>query len=1327
MRRVAFLLLSMLLAALPCRASFKVTEQDDSGITVSFDFSDLSDIYDGTGRWAGCRVPGFSTSLVESSGVNIPADAMLFAIPPTGEVRLSIGSAAVRGERMLGPGPPAPGLREELLNLPGVPAEITSTGFMRGQRIAALRICPAVFDGARGVFRIYDRFNVRLDFTGAGGGLPPALGSARKDPFEDVYKRLLVNHEQGKAWRRRPEMAALRADGDDYFTDSPNWIKVKIESTGIYRIEGSDLVAAGVSLAAIDPATLRLYGGGGLPLSENLLDTNPAWMTQMALKVDDGGDGSFDPDDEMVFYALGVRDWTNLFESGRSMESYYKSFFSDYNYYWLTWGGSFSSPPKQMSTRSLPGCSGCDFHQPASFLERVHVEMDALSDFNIRAEDGWYWRPLRLDDNVRLSPDTPYPDPSRKGKARVRVADWHSSKECSGRYFRLQMGFNGYTVADSIWQASLTWRDILDLSASVTLQDMDEQEITLKMSSAIPPAYPGSYCSNLYLAWYEMYYWRRFVALNNRLAFFSPDTTCFAKYESGGFTSPSVYAFDVTDQFNVAELSGFEVTGTTSFQVSFYDSAYEGALRRYALTTTGNLLKPAGLNAESISDIRHRPGNDYLIITRDVLMGSALKMSDLHDGEIVTVDEIYDEFGWGMPDVTAIRDFLRWRYDTGADLHYVLLLGDATWDYKGYHTTGGYPNYVPSYERRYMPPVGDPYCTDDFFCYLTPNTPDGSETEDSVDYYLDVALARIAAPSAGEAAVVVEKSIAYQTAPVPGRWQNRVCLVADDDRTPSGCDARAHTVDMEYISNYGYPVEFDRTKIYLVEYPFDQSGLKPGARAEFIAALNSGVLIANYVGHGDQHRMAQEEVLNPSSIPLINTGRKEFFLIAATCNVSRFDEVTLSSMTEELIKKTDGGAIGSFASTHFCIPERNKRLNTEFLANVFPEGDAHEVLPVADAVVIAKAKTSAYGSAYRNNNEMFTLLADPRLELFAPELEIEFDSPLADTLSRKGIYEFSGRVMAGDTVATWLNDVVTVYAFEGQDESGYMSCMGFLDFVVPGSEIFRGQAEVTAGEFSVSFLVSTDAREGTRGQLRGIIAGAQASAAGLLDSVEIYGELASLDDEGPEMSIVTAGGEAGPGDTLSVKTGDRLRLDLVDSSGVAIRAKSEFIPSVSVMVDEGERIDLTDSVFAHVDDFRASYVYFDVPAMQSGVHDLAVAAFDNLNNFAEEDFRLLVEGQVNVETNVVHVYPNPVSQLSYIICEYERMLDIDISVWTVAGRKIWSYRSDDARSYHEVPWRARDNAGDPVANGTYIMKVEAKDPEDPSYTLTSNVMLAVLR
>jgi hypothetical protein len=1322
----ACLLVLLLLAFGAGATTVDVVAQDDSGITLSFDFSSMADVTDETGEWAGCTLPGPGFSAAVAGGISVPVDVMLFAVPPSGDVRLSVISAVVRDERA--PGFAAGSLDSlvETGDLPGVPAEITATGFMRRQRIAALRICPVPFDAGEGRFRVYERLVVRLVFRGSGEGAAWSA-PARRDEFEDIYRSLLANYEQGRAWRSAAPRRLSAAEGD-YFSSSPNWVKVKIESTGVYRITGVDLADAGVVLSTVDPATLRLYGGGGLPLSENLLDTNPAWMDQMPLKVTGGGDGRIDLGDSLIFYALGMRDWTNLYEPGRDMESYYKSFFSDYNYYWLTWGGTFSSEPKRMEVRDLPSCGGCDYYQPPSFMERVHVEIDAINDFNVRADDGWYWRPLRLDETVRLTPDTPSPDPDRDGMARVRLADWHGTGDCIGGYFRVTMNFNSRQLVDSVWQASQTWRYVVDIDHTVDVADADEQEIAIRMLRNIPPAYPGTSCSKLYLAWYEMYYWRRFVAAGNRLHFFSPDSTCLARYVVGGFTTPSIYAFDVTDQRGVSELRGTTTTGSTSFQVSFYDSADEHSLRRYALVGRGYLMKPVSLKRATISDIRHRPGSDYLIITHDDLLGAAETMRAYHSGaEVVTVGEIYDEFGWGVPDVTAIRDFLRWRLDTGAALHSVLLLGDATWDYKGYHAAGGYYNYVPAYERNYLPPVGDPYCTDDFFGYLTPNKADGSDTADSVDYYLDVAISRIPATSPADASFLVGKSIAYQSDPVPGRWQNRVCQVADDDKVGSDCDSRAHTMDMEIINDEAYPVEFERKKVYLVEYPLDQSGLKPSARADFIATLNSGVLMANYVGHGDEHRLAQEEVLNPSSVPLVNTGRKEFFFIAATCNVSRFDEVTLSSMCEDLLKRPNGGSIGSFASTHFCIPQRNRELNLNFVDSLYVEGTPYKVRPIADAVVLGKARTGSNGSAYRSNSEMYALFGDPALELFSPKLEIEFDAASADTLHRKGTYEFSGRVLDGDTVATWLDGVVDVVVNEAEDAAGYMSCAGYYDFELPGNEIFRGEAGVSNGRFSFSFLVSTDAMEGPRAQMRGILASGGYSGAGLLDSLTIQGEVASADEEGPKIALVSGQGDVSPGDTVSVRVGERLRLDLSDSSGVAIRAKSAFIPSVSIMLDDGERIDLTDSVYAAVDDFRKSNVYFDVPAASPGVHDLVVSAFDNVNNFSQESFKMVVEGSIAGQTNVVYVYPNPVSDLCYIICEYERMLDVEISMFTVTGREIWTYRSSGARSYHEIPWRGRDAAGDRVANGTYLLRVEATDPEDPSYSLTGNVVLAVIR
>ena len=1326
MKTGACLILLVSLGALPSLASYEVRTQDDSGISLSFDFTTVEDVLDETGTWVGCRVPDFTFSLGGSLGLDLPAEMMLFAVPARGDVRLSISNAVSR-EIADFRSPSAPGSMRHLAALPQRPAEITSTGFMRNQRIAAVRVSPLVFDRDTGRFRLYEKFDVRLTFEGARDRSAPSGRAGARDEFDGVFKRLLVNYEQGRAWRRLPGRARLGAAQDDYFTSSGNWVKVKVESTGIHALTGTDLAGVGVNLNSIDPASLRLYGGGGLPLSENLLDTNPSWMGQMALRVSGMGDGRFDPGDSLIFYALGMRDWTNLYDPGRDMGSYYKSFFSDFNYYWITWGGSFSSEAKHMASRVLPPCDGCAYYQPPSFLERVHVERDALNDFSIRADDGWYWRPLRLGETVRLSPDTPFPDHERDGTAKVRVADYHGAGDCIGDYYRLIMRFNGETVTDSLWRVTESYRNVVDIHQGADIDEDDEQRLEIIMSRDIPPELPGNECGMLYLAWYEVIYWRRFVALENRLNFFSPDSTCLVRYETGGFTRPSVYAFDITDQYNVVRLEGFSTSGSTSFQVSFYDSASEGAPRRYALAASGSLMEPVELTVPAIADIRNRPGNEYLVITHDDLMSAALTISDFHDGEIVTVDQIYDEFAWGVPDVTAIRDFLRWRLDTGATLHHVLLLGDATWDYKGYHATGGYPNYVPAYERRYLPPVGDPYCTDDFFGYLTPNLPDGSESSDSVDYFLDVAMSRLPAPSPAEAELLVEKAIAYQTDPPPGRWQTRVCQVADDDKVGSACDSRPHTMDMENINDRAYPVEFERTKVYLTEYPLDPGGLKPAARADFIAALNSGVLMANFVGHGDEHRLAQEEVLNPSSIPLINTGRKEFFFIAATCNVSRFDEVTLSSMCEDLLKRPNGGTIGSLASTHFCIPQRNKTLNINFVDSLYYRGGPHSVRAVSDAMVAGKALTGSFGGAYRTNSEMFALFGDPALELFSPEVKIEFNAPSADTLHRKGTYRFSGSVMEADTVATWFNGTVDLVVNEAQDTSGYMACNGFYDYELPGGEIFRGKASVTNGAFSFDFFVSTDTREGPRGQARASIYGGGLSGLGLLDSIAFYGEIPATDTEGPVVTLLGSQGAVDPGDTLTVATGDRLRLNLEDSSGVAIRAKSEFIPAVSISVDDGERTDLTDSVYAEIDDFRASHVYFNVPAIPGGVHDLVVSAFDNLNNLSQESFKVLVESPVEGETNVVYAFPNPVSDFCHIICEYERTLDVEICMYTVTGREIWRYESPDARSYHEIPWRGRDAAGDAVANGTYLVRVGASDPDDPSYSLTRDMVLAVIR
>jgi flagellar hook assembly protein FlgD len=70
---------------------------------------------------------------------------------------------------------------------------------------------------------------------------------------------------------------------------------------------------------------------------------------------------------------------------------------------------------------------------------------------------------------------------------------------------------------------------------------------------------------------------------------------------------------------------------------------------------------------------------------------------------------------------------------------------------------------------------------------------------------------------------------------------------------------------------------------------------------------------------------------------------------------------------------------------------------------------------------------------------------------------------------------------------------------------------------------------------------------------------------------------------------------------------------------------------------------------------------------------------------------------------------------------------VDVAVYTVSGRKIWEQASPELRSYHQIRWDGADTEGDKVANGTYLVKVEAKDPMESSFKFSKTIAVALIR
>ena len=148
---------------------------------------------------------------------------------------------------------------------------------------------------------------------------------------------------------------------------------------------------------------------------------------------------------------------------------------------------------------------------------------------------------------------------------------------------------------------------------------------------------------------------------------------------------------------------------------------------------------------------------------------------------VVTTQQIFNEFGSGSPDPVAIRDFIKMYHDkyrnsTSDKLKYLLLFGDASYDYKDRLAEN--TNFVPAWENNFSLDPLATYVSDDFFGFLDDNEDINSG---AIINYLDVGIGRVPAKNADEAKNFVDKVEAYFSSQSLGPWRNNLTFIADDE------------------------------------------------------------------------------------------------------------------------------------------------------------------------------------------------------------------------------------------------------------------------------------------------------------------------------------------------------------------------------------------------------------------------------------------------------------------------------------------------------------------------------------------------------------------
>ena len=413
----------------------------------------------------------------------------------------------------------------------------------------------------------------------------------------------------------------------------------------------------------------------------------------------------------------------------------------------------------------------------------------------------------------------------------------------------------------------------------------------------------------------------------------------------GGFSTAAVRAIDVNDPANPIELDTTVAADPAGgFAASFTPSGNDA--RVVLAFDDSRVLAPAEMAANKPSTWSDAKKNsaDLLIISNAAFLQAAqtlvpVRQRDGIASAVIDVEDLYDEFNFGMRAPEAIRAFLQSAAQWKTKPRWVLLVGDASIDPRNYLDMGAF-DFVPT---KFIDTALLKTASDDWLADI------------NGDGFADYAVGRIPVRTADDAALVFGK-IASRGTP-SGTWANAVLSVFD---RPEGYDFAAAAAEASAL----VPASMSVQKI-----DFAHSA---SPHADVAAALNQGQLLVDYAGHGAVELWGLDGVYTSSDAATLANGTRLPFVVAMNCLNGYFADAWSYSMAEALLEAPNGGAVAVWASSALTEPDGQQVMNTELFRQLF--GGANPTIGEA----INRAKQAVTDADTRKS---WILFGDPSMKL----------------------------------------------------------------------------------------------------------------------------------------------------------------------------------------------------------------------------------------------------------------------------------------------------------------------------------------------------------
>lgn len=1116
-----------------------------------------------------------------------------------------------------------------------------------------------------------------------------------------------------------------RTYADQSVLHSGQWYRFTVSETGVYKVAYEDLTAMGMA-TPISSASLALFGNGGEMLPEANAAPRIDDLQELPVSIVDGGDGVMNPGDYFLFYGHSPHSW--IYDTTLHRFCHKTNIYSDATSYFIT------NTPGVGAKKRIPTADNGSLSVNRTVNEYVHYDFFEKDQFNF-GETGKDWFGDLFDITTRRTYTFSVPGFLQQ-PSRVSVSGASSSTSFS--YFSISannttLGNLSFPSINGAISATLNSSDFTFTPSSATLN------IELEYSK------PAT-SSAAYLNWIEIEVPCRLSMHSSQFPFCNPATVGAGNVTRFNITGASAgtFVWDVTDPANTTRMALSPDGGVYGFSIP------TDILRQF-FVFDGSMYLSVTPEGPVANQNLHGTGNaDLLIVTHPKFLSQAndlAKFRQENDGlsvQVVTTEQVYNEFSGGSLDPMAIRDYAKMIYDRSNKQYpkYLLLFGRPSYDFRG--RVSGTELYVPNYQypttTDLISEIGFA-ANDDTFGLL-----DDNEGENASGLY-DISVGRFPCSTIAQAKTAVEKSTLYTTnrnllaenstqISNFGDWRNMMAFVADDEEYNDFVSNADRFTDI--VSGLNRNINFD--KIYLDAFPqvSNAGGQRyPEATTAINNRMNRGSLFFTYIGHSGKDGWTAERVLENSDINKWTNKYNMPAMLTLSCTFGFYDRPAISP-AELALFNSKGGVCAIITATREAWSSPNNAYGRYIFNTMFNTFDGQRPT-IGD---IERRAKNAYGGS-SSSLAMFVLMGDPSMPLAIPTFNIVTDSinhrPVGmqeDTVSALTQMCVSGRVVDenGQTLTGFNGSVfpsvydkaVTVTTLSNDPSSPP------FDFLQQKSILFKGNCSVKEGHFNFSFYVPKDIDYNYgNGKISYYARSQEQDAAGSFSSFVIGGtDTNGISDEvGPDIELYlndeqfVNGGIVDASPVLVAKIRDNYGINTT-GNGIG--------HDLTAILDNAteSQIVLNDYYQTDKDSFNSGTVRYNLENLSTGKHTLLVRAWDINNNHSESELSFEVVSSEKFALSHVLNYPNPFTTHTEFFFEHNRSggdFDILVQIYTVSGKLVKTIQTHQTLQGNRslaIPWDGRDDYGDKIGKGTYMYKLRVRNNmEETAETIEKLVIL----